>query len=38
MESLLNAFEIVLAIEVLISVLVFTGSVVEFVVKRGKIS
>lgn len=38
MESLLNTFEIVLAVEVFISMLVLTGLVVEFVVKMGKIS
>lgn len=38
MESFLNTFEIVLAVEVFISMLVWTGFVVEFVVKIGKIS
>ena len=38
MESLLNTFEIVLVVEVFISMLVWTGLVVEFVVKMGKIS
>lgn len=38
MESLLNTFEIVLAVEVFIAMLVWTGFVVEFVVKMGKIS
>ena len=33
MESLLNTFEIVLDVEVFISMLVWTGVVVEFVVK-----
>lgn len=37
MESFLNTFEIVLAVEVFISMLVWTGFVVEFVVKMGKI-
>ena len=38
MESFLNTFEIVLAVEAFISMLVWTGFVVEFVVETGKIS